>query len=154
MNIDHILGMFSLNVKFDDNSQKDRTYDLVLGTDANSDAMMIIADSKETNVQPSRSLSTILQVYDTIAQVEEMHTNVLAMLAYSQFSDAYHIICVQLNGMKFERIDTYKFKKGQKVQNFSVANVLVPRDAPNKITAEIIAAYSGSKLVQFSFGAN
>ena len=52
----------------------------------------------------------------------------------------------------FKKVDAYPFKKGQKVEAFSIAEVIVHRQVQGKVTANIVVAYSGNKLTQFTFG--
>ena len=150
--IDHILGMFKLDIKVQDNTPGNRSYDLVLGSDAKSDSVLIISSDGKSSVQPSRSLSSILHPYDAIVQAEQMHSNIFVLLCFSVINDTYTLVCVRLDGMLFKKVDTYPFKKGQKVESFSISDVMVHRQPAGKVTANIIAAHSGSKLVQFSFG--
>ena len=76
----------------------------------------------------------------------------LALLVYSSLADVHALICVRLNGMKFETVDTYKFKKGQKVETFTIADVVADRQS-EQISCRIVASYGGSKLIEFAFGA-
>ena len=58
--IDQILGMFRLEMNYRQGERRNRTYDLVIGTNARSDTALIICDSETTNVEPSRTLNVIL----------------------------------------------------------------------------------------------
>lgn len=49
-NIEQMLGMFRLDVKPEDGQRSNRTYDLVVGADAKSDTVMVIADAENTSV--------------------------------------------------------------------------------------------------------
>lgn len=94
------------------------TFDLVVGTDAKNDAMVIISNSQQTKTIPSQSLRQILDPFTDVCQVEAFRSNLLVFLVYSSPNDTYTLLCVHCKDAKFRVVDTNRFKRGTIVHGF------------------------------------
>lgn len=93
---------------------KGTTFDLLIGTDARNEALVIctpLSNEHAPQIIPSSSLQVILEPYTEIVQVSQfMHESIYVLLVYNEYNQTHHLLCVEMENAKFSLIDTIKFK--------------------------------------------